>query len=119
MATYSGGEAIVNVFKLSGSGAGVSTTVYTVPAGRYAKINIHTMTTNDDNSQGGFVKVGGAQFPTPYNVPQNSSITMSQLGLISGTEVQPAFAEMILTSGDTVQILRGSIIATVREFNNP
>lgn len=114
MATAFQGEAIVGISSISGSG-----TLYTVPAGRYAKITIHGCVL----VQGESVTVGSHSSQNPFNSvidcgivglnrrQDNGSAPSQNLGgQITG--------EVILTSGESVSCT-GTLNATIREFLNP
>ena len=107
MATFSGGETIVNVLSVSGSSIG---TIYTVPAGRYAKIHVNKLDMADTGDRIDFA--GQSAF---------GPLRIGFVQVPSGMET--AVQEMILTAGQSISI--ASVVGNVpyqfaiREFNNP
>lgn len=101
MATAFEGEAIVNIAKISGLGSG---TVYTVPAGRYARVSILALVSAGSVN----VTIGAVTF----TVPGGSDPSVLN-GLIGST--------FFLASGDTIFFNLGvdDFGATALEYLNP
>jgi|TARA_R110000851_G_scaffold98750_2_gene213486 hypothetical protein len=102
MATYSGGETIVNTLTTSSN--------YTVPAGRYAKITVQKAIVGTSSA----VNIGNSNWTL-------GGTTAVQLypDLVSGGLMITA-PEFVLVSGQTATITGASTFTlTVREFNNP
>lgn len=111
MATFSGGETLVSVQKVSINATGTNTTYYTVPAGRYAKINIQrasVTTAPGDN--------------VSFNI---GSIKIDQTTMSSGLNQaeKDVVKEIIIFDGETIKDNGGAgtftLDCVIREFTQP
>lgn len=107
MATAFEGEAIVGVVNVDvgDPGGGGFTTVYTVPAGRYARVNLREIDTNT-----GTVKVGGSLIGTGVSI----GILDDGTDLKVTTNVQLSSGLLIETSAGITRVR-----ATIFEYANP
>lgn len=109
MATYSGGEAILNVF--------TATANYTVPSGRYAKITVQTAIVSSSSS----ISIGSSVWSIGGG---GASVKLFPISVSSsagsGNELMVSAPEFLIGSNETIVLNGGSTMTfTVREFNNP
>jgi hypothetical protein len=103
MATFTGGETIVNETIIESTGTGTGA-VYTVPSGRYARISIYHLT------------AVGSSATVTFGT---GTVTVPVATLSPGTNSNPN--EFILPEGRSISVGSGSIAigALALEFNNP
>ena len=111
MATFTGGETVVNVVSVNFSGTG---TAYTVPAGRYARVVIQGLTLNNTAA----VNVGGVG----YTNSSGSAQTIWNVGGYNGVAGAAAgnSNEFVLNTGETIVFTgTGTLKLNGLEYNLP
>jgi hypothetical protein len=104
MASFTGSETVVGVGSAGGSG-----TIYTVPAGRWARVYIGNATAGGGSST---FSVGSA------SATMNGGASIGIFGITASAYV--GGGQYILTSGQTVSSTGGgSISISYVEYNNP
>lgn len=110
MATASGGEQIVGITNFASTTGGALTTAYTVPADRYALIDLYRITT----ATGAVLIIGGVShtFAASEEFGSNAIEKANNDGMKR---------HMLLVAGQTIQISTASISVAgiAREYANP
>ncbi len=98
MATYSGGETIVNIVKVTGA--------YTVPAGRYAEAYVSSVSLAASSSFSVFGQSVGTGGGGSFSFPLANELETS--------------LKYVGVSGESISFTGGAtFVVTVKEFNNP
>lgn len=108
MATAFEGEAIVAIVRASGSGG----TIYTVPSGRYAKLDIQILSVMNTGS----FTIGGNAVTNTSGSTENYGKLDEVLTTSAGGQIGQ---EIFLLSGETVVVSSATISLIAREFANP
>jgi hypothetical protein len=109
MATFFGGETLLEIKKVSGSG-NTNATVYTVPANRYAKVFVQRYVRNSPG------------IPQSYSLSIGGTVKNDGDGNFAVDFANLFGNSFILNSGDTIQYATGSPVFynfAIREFANP
>lgn len=120
MSTFYGGEQLVAFKTFNGTAIGAGNIIYTVPAGRYAKIHVNYF----QASASAFAFFGDGSFNLQNQARAIICNTYTSVG--SGNEADNpngsnSINEIILQAGETVRNTIGSVIYnfTVKEYLLP
>ena len=101
-----------------------STTRYTVPSGKYAKIYIQQIKLENDNGNTSSVEVGEVIWPTPPSNSNYQYYASSADVSFDSAHISMGRGPIILQEGQTIEYVIGSLTllsftAVVLEFNSP
>lgn len=113
MSTFFGGEQLLGKFEAASTGS--NSNIYTVPAGRYAKI-----ITQEAGEGGNTVTI---DFGNSQVVLQSNTFIRGRLvtsgGSDLGTGGEGTFQEIYMSSGDVLGISGGDWVFHILEYANP
>ena len=126
MSTYSGDAQIVDIFNISGSGAGSPTTLYTVPTGQFIRVSGISFDPAPNAADTILLTAGGRDIINQSSALAAGFLVRMRRGNVSTGDATASatpgiyfMGEIVLGEGETLTVQRAAANFTVELFNKP